>query len=101
MLERLVEVIPLDAAAAAEVSDRPRDARGAMQPAQREPHLAAAQLEKTGTTQALLEGNHLHREPNGWRVEQLELVPCECDFTNPSWSITSSLPMPYPIGPRE
>lgn len=50
----------------------------------------AEALEKTGTTQTILEGNHLQREPNGWRVEALELVPCECDFAHPSWSITSS-----------
>lgn len=47
-------------------------------------------VEKVGTTQALLTGNHLQRNGNDWTVEQLELVPCECDFKNPSWSITSS-----------
>lgn len=49
-----------------------------------------AALERAGTTQAILQGNHLVREPNGWRVEYLELVPCECDFKNPTWSISSS-----------
>lgn len=47
-------------------------------------------VEKAGTTQALLTGNHLRRNGNDWTIEQLELVPCECDFKNPSWSITSS-----------
>ncbi|PZR16031.1 MAG: hypothetical protein DI536_06955 [Archangium gephyra] len=50
----------------------------------------AEKLEKTGNIQALLQGNHLVREPNGWRVEYLELVPCECDYKNPSWSISST-----------
>lgn len=50
----------------------------------------AEEVEKAGTTQAVLQGNHLVREPNGWRVEWLELVPCECDFKNPSWSISST-----------
>jgi LPS-assembly protein len=26
----------------------------------------------------------------GWTVEELDLVPCECDFKNPSWGISSS-----------
>ena len=46
--------------------------------------------EKIGVTQALLEGNHLLRDGTRWTVDSLELVPCECDFENPSWSITSS-----------
>ena len=50
----------------------------------------AEKVEKVGTTQALLEGNHLTRDGTKWTVDQLELVPCECDFKNPSWSITSS-----------
>ncbi|MFT3708703.1 MAG: LPS assembly protein LptD [Archangium sp.] len=59
----------------------------------REAFLAAdteEKLEKAGTTQALLTGNHLQRNGNDWTVEELELVPCECDFKNPSWSISSS-----------
>jgi len=51
----------------------------------------ADKVERAGTTQALLEGNHLIRNGTEWTVEQLELVPCECDFKNPSWSITSSM----------
>lgn len=47
-------------------------------------------VEQDGTTQALLTGNHLARAGNDWTIEALELVPCECDFKDPSWSITSS-----------
>jgi LPS-assembly protein len=50
----------------------------------------AEKAEKAGVTQALLQGNHLVRDGAKWTVEELELVPCECDFKNPSWSITSS-----------
>ena len=51
----------------------------------------AQKVEKAGTTQALLQGNHLTRVgPTQWRVDELDLVPCECDFKNPSWSISSS-----------
>ncbi len=50
----------------------------------------AERVEKVGTTQALLQGNHLVRDGSKWTVDELELVPCECDFKNPSWSITSS-----------
>ena len=50
----------------------------------------AEKVEKVGTTQALLVGNHLVRDGSKWTVDELELVPCECDFKNPSWSITSS-----------
>ena len=36
----------------------------------------------------LLSGNHFERLPDGgWRLEDLELVPCECNFDQPSWSI--------------
>lgn len=44
----------------------------------------------TGRTNALLEGNHLVREGPRWQVERIELVPCECNFDDPSWSITAS-----------
>ncbi len=47
-------------------------------------------LNKAGTTTLLLVGNHLVRDDGKWRVERLELVPCECNFDNPSWSIRSS-----------
>ncbi len=60
----------------------------------REAFLAADTAEKVehaGTTQALLQGNHLTREGTRWTVEELDLVPCECDFKNPSWSISSSV----------
>lgn len=43
-----------------------------------------------GRTNALLEGNHLERDGSRWKVEHLELVPCECNFAEPSWSITAS-----------
>lgn len=48
-------------------------------------------VQRAGTTQALLSGNHLVRAGrSAWTVEQLDLVPCECDFSKPSWSISSS-----------
>lgn len=50
----------------------------------------AEKVEKVGGTQALLQGNHLVRDGRKWTVDELELVPCECDFKNPSWSVTSS-----------
>lgn len=50
----------------------------------------AEKAQKVGVTQALLEGNHLLRDGTKWTVDSLELVPCECDFENPSWSVTSS-----------
>ncbi len=50
----------------------------------------AEKVEQVGTTQALLSGNHLIRDGTRWTVEALDLVPCECNFKNPSWSITST-----------
>ncbi|MDP3155148.1 MAG: LPS assembly protein LptD [Archangium sp.] len=50
----------------------------------------AEAAKKVGVTQALLQGNHLVRDGTRWAVDELELVPCECDFENPSWSITTS-----------
>jgi LPS-assembly protein len=44
----------------------------------------------TGRTNALLEGNHLTRDGPRWNVDRIELVPCECNFQDPSWSITAS-----------
>jgi LPS-assembly protein len=46
-------------------------------------------LARTGHVQAQLEGNHLHHEGAKWTTEHLTLVPCECDFDHPSWSIES------------
>ena len=47
-------------------------------------------LERTGRTNALLQGNHLARDGATWNVDRIELVPCECNFKEPSWSITAS-----------
>ncbi|MFO0599393.1 MAG: LPS assembly protein LptD [Myxococcaceae bacterium] len=47
-------------------------------------------LDRAGTTQALLSGNHLRRAGTAWSMETLELTPCDCNFKDPSWSITSS-----------
>jgi LPS-assembly protein len=44
-------------------------------------------LVHAGETTMLLTGNHLVREGSVWHVEQVDLVPCECNFDNPSWSI--------------
>ncbi|MEW5743256.1 MAG: LPS assembly protein LptD [Myxococcota bacterium] len=50
----------------------------------------AEAISTTGRTNALLQGNHLRRDGNRWDVERIELVPCECNFKEPSWSITAS-----------
>lgn len=34
-----------------------------------------------------LEGNHLVRHGTVWQAEALDLVPCDCDLTHPSWKI--------------
>ncbi len=49
----------------------------------------AEALARTGHVQAQLEGNHLHHQGSKWTTEHLTLVPCECDFEHPSWSIES------------
>jgi LPS-assembly protein len=47
-----------------------------------------AELDAAGPVTMLLTGNHFLRLPDGsWRLENLELVPCECNFDTPSWSI--------------
>lgn len=46
-------------------------------------------LAAAGKPAIALEGNHLVREGARWRVEQLVLVPCDCDVTRPTWSIRS------------
>ncbi len=46
---------------------------------------------KAGTTATRLTGNHLKRvNSHTWHIDSLELVPCECNFDNPSWKIKSS-----------
>ncbi|MCC6333219.1 MAG: LPS assembly protein LptD [Myxococcales bacterium] len=50
----------------------------------------AEAIDATGRTNALLQGNHLSRDGPRWDVDHLELVPCECDFKEPSWSISAS-----------
>lgn len=44
-------------------------------------------LAHAGETTMAITGNHLVREGDQWRVESLDLVPCECNFDKPSWSI--------------
>lgn len=44
-------------------------------------------LVHAGETTLLMTGNHLVREGDLWRVDALDLVPCECNFDQPSWSI--------------
>jgi LPS-assembly protein len=38
----------------------------------------------------LLSGNHLRREGSVWRVSELTLVPCDCDVSQPSWSMRAN-----------
>jgi len=41
-----------------------------------------------GVTGLLLTGNHLKRvDDHTWHADDLDLVPCECNFDNPSWKI--------------
>lgn len=45
-------------------------------------------LDAAGPSTMLLSGNHFIRtDDGGWRLEQLELTPCDCDLRSPSWSI--------------
>ncbi len=46
-----------------------------------------AELDAAGPTTMLLNGNHFERVDDGWRLGHLELVPCECNFDSPSWSV--------------
>lgn len=59
-----------------------------------------AEARALGTTQAVLTGNHLRREGEGWAIEALELVPCDCDLEHPSWSIGSTRATVYPEAER-
>ncbi|MDX2013052.1 MAG: hypothetical protein SFW67_22855 [Myxococcaceae bacterium] len=46
------------------------------------------ELDAAGPVTMLMSGNHFTRlDDGGWRLENLELVPCECNFETPSWSI--------------
>ncbi len=47
-------------------------------------------VERVGRTSALFVGNHLRRDGSRWTTERLELVPCECNFAEPSWSISAA-----------
>jgi LPS-assembly protein len=50
---------------------------------------AEAALE-LGTSSVLLTGNHLTRDGATWEVDQVSVVPCDCDLNHPSWEIVSS-----------
>ncbi len=49
-----------------------------------------AELEAAGKSTMRMSGNHFVRVDDGWRMEQLELTPCDCDLSSPSWSIRTS-----------
>lgn len=52
---------------------------------------SAEVAKKTGVTAMLLTGNHLSRvNDHTWHSDDVELVPCECNFEKPSWMIRSS-----------
>lgn len=55
------------------------------------PKLLAAEtlkeLDAAGASTMLMSGNHFVRVDDGWRMEHLELTPCDCDLNSPSWSI--------------
>lgn len=79
--ERIVEVHVLQGAAFAKAG------------ANRDKLLAAttdAELEAAGKSTMRMSGNHFVRVDDGWRMEQLELTPCDCDLNSPSWSIRTS-----------
>lgn len=58
------------------------------------PKLLAAttqqQLDAAGASTMLMSGNHFVRVDDGWRMEDLELTPCDCDMNSPSWSIRAT-----------
>jgi LPS-assembly protein len=47
----------------------------------------AATLRALGKNTLRLKANHFVREPDGWRVEDISLTPCDCDVSKPTWSI--------------
>ncbi|MBL8940404.1 MAG: hypothetical protein JNM69_38005 [Archangium sp.] len=49
-----------------------------------------AEAEAAGRSTMVMSGNHFVREGDGWRMEDLELTPCDCDLNSPSWSIRTS-----------
>lgn len=51
----------------------------------------AAALARAGKPEVLLRGKHLKREGTVWRVEEIFLVPCDCNVAAPGWSIRSGL----------
>ncbi|MBL8923986.1 MAG: LPS-assembly protein LptD [Myxococcaceae bacterium] len=46
-----------------------------------------AEADRAGRSTMVMSGNHFVREDDGWRMEDLELTPCDCDLNSPSWSI--------------
>ncbi|MDP3233391.1 MAG: hypothetical protein Q8N26_11490 [Myxococcales bacterium] len=58
------------------------------------PKLLAAktqqELDAAGASTMLMSGNHFVRVDDGWRMEDLELTPCDCDMNSPSWSIRAT-----------
>ncbi|MBE2251328.1 MAG: LPS-assembly protein LptD [Myxococcus sp.] len=49
-----------------------------------------AELDAAGASTMVLSGNHFVRVDDGWRMEHLELTPCDCDLNSPGWSIRST-----------
>lgn len=49
-----------------------------------------AEAEAVGRSTMVMSGNHFIREGELWRMENLELTPCDCDLNSPSWSIRTS-----------
>lgn len=47
----------------------------------------AEALKAAGITTFMLTANHLAREGDDWKMENADLVPCECDWAHPNWGI--------------
>lgn len=48
---------------------------------------SAAAVEASSSISALIKGNHLMRSGHAWTFEDVTMVPCECNFKRPSWSV--------------
>ena len=51
-----------------------------------------AEADAVGKSTMVMSGNHFVREGELWRMENLELTPCDCDLNSPSWAPASRSP---------
>ena len=50
----------------------------------------AEAIDRGSKVSTLMEGNHLIRSGTRWTFENATMVPCDCDFSRPSWSIETA-----------